>query len=433
MGEARWFRMVLTMGLLGTLAVIPARGVAGPVSAKDVSADTSSPILAPFVNVWTGDGIDNLAPAVAYNSLHDEYLVVWYNCQGPATWDVYARRVRGDGTLLSSFTVATNAGELNWQPDVAYSPAQDQYLVVYSYECPPGDYDIWARRIGWDGSWMSAEFPISTDSDKQWNPAVAYSNQNDEYLIVYENWWGGGLRDVAAQRVRASDGHLLSWRNIATGAGEERFFPDVAYNEARNEYLIVYCFDLGSNGNIYGKVASASMDTLSSEIHICDDAFDQRFPSVAAGPDEYLVVWEDGTLGTNDYDIFARRVSGAGAPEGSSGGFCIAWETAELHVDPAVAYGAGYWYLVTWRYFGPAPSGEDVYGRHVLPGRDEPAGQAFGIDTSFDSQAHPALACDSAGVCLVVEEDKYTGGDYEIRGRFVTPYRVYLPLTLRQQ
>jgi hypothetical protein len=32
----------------------------------------------------------------------------------------------------------------------------------------------------------------------------------------------------------------------------------------------------------------------------------------------------------------------------------------------------------------------------------------------------------------VVEEDNWPSpGDYEIRGRFVRPYHVYLPLTLR--
>jgi len=111
----------------------------------------------------------------------------------------------------------------------------------------------------------------------------------------------------------------------------------VAYNEARNEYLIAYIFGAGSGGHIYGKVASVNLGTLSSEIHICDDFYDQEFPAVAAGPDEYLVVWEDGTWSTDDYDIYARRVSGDGTPQGSDGGFSIADATANFHVDPTVA------------------------------------------------------------------------------------------------
>jgi len=429
MKKVHWFALALILGLLMPFLAVPERGLAQSGKPGTELTAIQSPILDPFINIWV-DTVDNLAPAVAYNSLHDEYLVVWYNDRG-ATWDVYAQRVGGDGSLPSWFCVVHDAGKKNWQPDVAYNPTQDEYLIVYTYEHSSSDYDLYARRVSWNGGWMSNEIAINLEADKQWNPAVAYNSQNDEYLVVYENWWAGGLRDIAAQRVKASDGSLLSWRNIATGTGQERVFPDVAYNEARNEYLIAYTFDVGSNGNIYGKVASANLGTLSSEIHICDDAYDQDFPAVAAGPDEYLVVWEDGAWGTNDYDIFARRVSGDGTPQGPAGGFSIAKATANLHVDPDVAYGAGYGYLVAWRYYDSGSSGQDVYGRYVMPGQDSAAGDEFAIDGDSNSQANPAIACASSGDCLVVEEDNWPSGDYEIRGRFVRPYHVYLPLTLR--
>ena len=137
------------------------------------------------------------------------------------------------------------------------------------------------------------------------------------------------------------------------------------------------------------------------------------------------------TYSTNDYDIFARRVSGDGAPQGSSGGFEIdGVGDGNLHVDPAVAYGAGCGYLVAWRYY-EGGSDQNVYGRYVMPGQNSVAGEEFAIDSGSDSQRYPAVACNSAGDCLVVEEDNWPGADYEIRGRFVKPHHVYLPLALR--
>ncbi len=414
--------------LVGTLA--PMAVAREGVWKTDGANQIATPRLSPFINIWLDD-VDNYEPAVAYNSLHDEYLVVWYNDQGGGLWDIYARRVRGDGTLLSDFCVVSDVGRKNWQPDVAYSPTQDAYLVVYTYEVNASDYDLWAKRVGWNGGWMSAEIHINQEAGKQWNPAVAYNSQNDEYLVVYENWWGGGLRDIAAQRVKASDGSLLSWRNIATGAGEERVFPDVAYNQARNEYLIVYGYGPSNNGGIRGKVASTNLGTLGSEVHICEDFhYDQDFPAVAAGPDEYLVVWEDGDWSTNNYDIFARRVNGDGS-QGPSGGFEIdGIGDSNLHVNPAVAYGAGYGYLVAWRYY-EGGSNQNIYGRYVMPGQDSAAGEEFAIDGDSGSQRYPAVACNPSGDCLVVEDDNYPGPDYEIRGRFVRPHHIYLPLTLR--
>lgn len=430
MRKTCWFALFLVLGLLVSLGAVPSKELSQPASAAGGPADIQSPILDPFINIWTSDGVENLAPAVAYNTRHDEYLVVWYNEQGPSVWDVYARRVRGDGTLLSWFTVVSAAGQKNWQPDVAYSPAQDEYLVVYTYEVTAGDYDVWARRVSWNGGSISPEFPINTGADMQWNPAVAYNGQRDEYLVVYENWWAGGTRDIDAQRVRASDGQLQTRCNIATG-GVERISPDVAYNEARDEYLVVYTCGVGPNGNIVGKVASGNLGTLSAEIDICSDSYDQDFPSVAAGPDEYFIAWEDGVWGTDDYDIYGRRVDGDGVPQDPDGGFAIAGETANLHVDPAVAYGSGYGYLVAWRYFDAGASGEDVYGRYVMPGRNQPTGAAIAIDDGANLQGSPALACNRAGDCLVVERDDWPGVDYDIRGRFVRPHHVYLPVTFR--
>jgi len=428
---------VLALGSLVAIMAIPDKGLAQPLRAKSQPAAMQSPILDPFINIWV-DTVDNLEPAVAYNSNHDEYLVVWYNDRG-ATWDIYAQRVGGDGTLRSWFCVSHDTGFHNYDPAVVYNPDQDEYLIAWVYDSVITGSDIWARLVKWDGSDLGnpryAEFPMNQDNDTQWNPAVAYNSQNNEYLVVYENWWAGGLRDIDARRVN-KDGTALgpaSGVNIATGSGQERVFPDVAYNEARNEYLIAYTFGVGSNGNIYGKVAFANLGTLSSEIHICDDSFDQDFPAVAAGPDEYLVAWEDGIWTTNDYDIYARRVSGDGTPQGSAGGFSIAGATTNLRVDPAVAYGAGYGYLVAWRYYDPGSSGQDVYGRYVMRGQNSASGDEFAIDNDWDSQANPAIACALSGDCLLVEEDNLPSppGDYEIRGRFVRPHRVTLPLVLR--
>ncbi|MBN1535794.1 MAG: hypothetical protein JW908_03600 [Anaerolineales bacterium] len=399
-----------------------------------------APPLSLFINIMV-DGVDNYNPAVAYNSVHDEYLVVFENDRG-ATRDIYAQRVAGDGTLKSWFTIVSNANKWNYLPDVAYNPIQDEYLIVYTYQINTTDYDIWARRVKWNGADLGLpayqEFLINGDSDKQWYPSVAYNSQNDEYLVVYENYWSSTMRDIAAQRVAGASGggtgggQLLSWRNIATGTNQVRRLPDVAYNATRNEYFITYTYqNSATNGDIYGKITSANMGTLSSEKSICADSFDQNAVSVAAGTDEYLVVWEDGTSGSTDYDIYARRVSGDGSLPGPSGGFSIDSTGTDTRAEPNVAYGYVNEYLVTWRYVSGGGTGDDVYGRFVKPGQDAPWGNQFYIDTGPYSQRAPAVACGFFDDCLVVEEDNWPGADYEIRGRFVLINRITLPVILR--
>jgi hypothetical protein len=325
--------------------------------------------------------------------------------------------------------VVSDANKWNYLPDVAYNPVQDEYLIVYTYQVSTSDYDIWARRVKWNGADLDKppyqEFYINIDSDKQWYPAVAYNSTNDEYLVVYENYWADGRRDIAAQRVAGvAGGGLLSWRNIATAPSTVRRLPDVAYNEARNQYLIAYTYQYSAtDGDIYGKIATSNLGTLSSEKHLVDNTENQDGVALAAGPDEYLAVWNDNG-GTT---IYGRRVTGAGATQSY---IPLATDSGQTHVEPDVAYGNVYGYLVTWRYATGGASGDDVYARLVKAGQNVPSGGRFAIDTWTGSQRSPAVACATDGDCLVVEEDNW-GGDYEIRGMFVLAYHVYLPLALR--
>jgi hypothetical protein len=432
--QKRW-RSGLWLALRVGLLVICATSLGPSVEAGTAPAHLSSPHLGDLITIFE-DSVNNVSPAVAYNTLHDEYLVVWHNYR-PVTTDIYARRVGSNGAVKSWFCVATVDGETYNYPAVAYSPAQDQYLIVYVHESSGTDYDIKAKRLSWNGGLMSEEFVIIDDADKQWLPAVAYNSVDDEYLVVYNNWWAGGLRDIAAQRVRASDGALLSWRNIATGAGgdgKSRLFPDVAYNASRNEYLIAYSYEHSASAyDIYATVASANLGTLSSELHIVDDADFQDRVALAAGPDEYLAVWEDGpsyVVSPVYRTIGARRLTGAGTLEPP---MVIVDETDEVHERPDVGYRGIWGYLTTW-LFEFAYGDENVLGRCVRSGQNEPAGGRFAIDDRGGDQDEAALTCAPSGDCLVVYQDDWNTGaeiDPEIRGRLAGPWHSYMPLAIR--
>jgi hypothetical protein len=91
-------------------------------------------------------------------------------------------------------------------------------------------------------------------------------------------------------------------------------------------------------------------------------------------------------------DIYTQRVSGDGAPQGSSGGFPVAGATSNLYVESDVAYGMGYGYLVAWTHDATGSSDYDVYARYVLPGRDVASGGEFVIDATAHDQEKPSVA-----------------------------------------
>jgi hypothetical protein len=430
--KIRFLFLVIGFTLLTMLFVFSVKADENPT---DFTSPNLSPTvkLGPTIDIWMDD-VNNSSPAVAYNNHHDEYMVVWYNDRDGGARDIYARRVRGDGTLLSSFTVAQGENIRYYDPDIAYSPKHDEYLVVYTYDIPGMDDDIRALRVNWDGSWISSEIQIGRPdkSGNQVHPAVAYNSQADEYLVVYENKWIGP-KDIDAQRVRASDGAILSWRNIATGPAELRSFPDVAYSPGDDYYLIVYTYQPSSStdpGDILGKVTSLNMSYLSAEIEICSDANDQKWVSLDGSADEFLVAWED-SPSTSTREIYARRVASDGTPLGPSGGFWIAGSPGSSNGSPKVAYGAGGAYLIAWHHhiFG---SDYDIFARFAMPGRDSALGSEFLLDDHSFTQLDPVLACSSFADCLMAHFGNVASGvEFDIRGRLVMLNRVFLPISIR--
>jgi hypothetical protein len=91
---------------------------------------------------------DEYSPDIAYNSNHNEYLVVWENIWPGGHHDVYAQRVSGDGRLLSWFAVASSSNR-QMNPSAAYDPVHDRYLVVWSYDYygDDSDWDVNGRFI----------------------------------------------------------------------------------------------------------------------------------------------------------------------------------------------------------------------------------------------------------------------------------------------
>lgn len=130
-------------------------------------------------------------------------------------------------------------------------------------------------------------------------------------------------------------------------------------------------------------------------------------------------------------DVYARRLAADGTPLGLGGGFRITGSLGRHDDAPSVAYGGGYGYLIAWRRFMGGPD-YNVYGRYAMPGRDSGVGGEFALDDDVAAQTQPAVACATNGDCLMAEEDNNgVGGDFEIRGRLVMPYHVYLPLVVR--
>jgi hypothetical protein len=305
-------------------------------------------------------GFDAFVPAVAYNSQANEYLVAW---QGDDTTDdefeIFGQRLGGTGVPVGAndFRIsdmgpdgATNFNALD--PAAAYDAKTNEYLVVWKGDDnSPGlvdnDFEVFGQRIGAGGNETGAnDFRISDmgpDGSTGFpvlNPAIAFGEQPNEYLVVWrsdddtpplvddEPEIFGQLLDAAGNAIGANDFRISQMGpdgNTSVGG----FRPSAGYSTGSNEFLVVWYGDditpplVDEEFEIYGQRLSAAGTAVGADDFRLslmgpdgDANFDSAAPDLAYGskPNQYLVSWqgEDDAkpLVDNEFEIFARRASG---------------------------------------------------------------------------------------------------------------------------
>jgi len=356
-------------------------------------------------------------PHVAYNNVRDQYLVVWQNFWG-ANRDIYAQRLDGEGNLLSSFAVSAGAGHDRVQPAVAYDDINDQYLVVwaYDYNGSAADWDIKGRRIPWNGpDPLLPEFYIDGASGSQLVPEVAFAHSQQEFMVVYYNNPGSGATNISGRRV-ALDGTLPDGSFVVASGATDREDPDIAYNLARNEYLVTYSLT-GSN-ILATRLTAGGIILGGGEFGIAEWAEPESRPAVASckgNADQYFVVWQSQQSATNN-EIYGRFVSGGGVT-----GVVTSFDGNFQQNADVACHAPSLEYLVVY---------EEEYGNGALG----VAGQrltmygtlspTFAIRPVYTGQledhTRPAVAAGKDGGFLAAWEDDRAGTSFQdIHGRMV--------------
>ncbi|HEY90040.1 MAG TPA: hypothetical protein G4N98_09995 [Thermoflexia bacterium] len=271
---------------------------------------------------------------------------------------------------------------------------------------------------------IGAEIAISELDNSQYQPAVAYNWKHQEYLVVWENVWGGGGHDIYAQRV-SDTGELKSWFYVpddTTFTKHDRKQPAVAYDPVNDRYLVVWIYDTvgdGSNLDIHGRfVPWEGVDAGEKEFSINGWSSNQWEPKIAYGrtPEEFLVVWMNTPSGVSTY-ISAQRITAATGAKPDSA--ISVTSGAENRDNPDVAFNlAQNQYLITWD-INNSGSGFDVYGRRLHGGSNNFAGGEIGIAGWPGNEENPRVAACSAMDKYLVAWQSAASGHDDVYVRFV--------------
>ncbi|MCB8979475.1 MAG: hypothetical protein H6657_18855 [Ardenticatenaceae bacterium] len=400
---------------------------------------------------------DESDPSVALCA-GDQYLVVFeYGSE------IYAQYLDNAGNRLGiPFVVSTDVySESN--PAVACDWNRNLFVVVWQHDyVNSGDMDIQAQvilgtRPASRETAVAAVLNVADSLIDETNPAIACNSDASGCLVVYERAENSG--DVYGQRVFFSgSSFLLQGDGFAIGSftAAERN-PAVAWGTFDHDYLISWEYQDASAWRI---VSSYVWDTLQGGSQIQTSTafltgselpYNQLNPAVAYNgrSHRFLLVFQHAYLGDgSDYDIYGLRL----VPGGGSQGDLITIDFSLYNNEqPAVAYGSGPYYLPGGRgadqflvsYVTETPSGRWIHA-HAIYGTFQIGSQLLSstpivlyqtaAGPNFDLLNPDVVGSLNNGRYLTIWESMisgFAGTDYNVRGRLVAPYSVFLPAIIR--
>lgn len=331
---------------IAALAALALLGIANPASA----GWGSQPVGTPLCNAY---GDQHLPVSVSDGS--GGVFVVWVDLRAGG-FDLYAQRVDASGTALwtpNGVAVCTAPG-LQDLPRVIADGAGG--LIVAWEDLRGADFDIYAQRFTGNGvrQWAVDGVKLCGASGEQASPSIV-ADANGGAIVAWTDLRGAAA-DVYSQRVNAAG--VAQW---------------------------------AVNG-----------------VAICTAAFDQDATSlVSDGAGGAIAVWSDLRSGTQ-HDVYARRITAAGAPLWASNGVALCTAVDE-QLSPAVCSDGAGGAIVTW--FDHRGAFFDIYAQRVTgAGAAQWAANGVPVCTASNDQQNPAIIPDGAGGAFIAWEDARTSG-----------------------
>ena len=271
-----------------------------------LSTDTMGQVSSEFEIAATN--LTEWIPKIAYNSVDDEFLVVWTEQgvrepEGPSLYGIVAQRFSSLGEkITSSINPAGDpVSKIVLLPTPEHNEFTNEYLIAYTMSGI--GFDQFCTIINNTGTIMEEPFPISEKLRSQMHSSVAFNTQEREFFVVY-NSSESGSPDIKGV-ILDEDGTPVSGELMINDTEGDQYNPYIVYNPTDNTYLINWedfrnVPTWQENSDIYGALLDSNGNVIVNDIPMLDDfgtedEGDQRHNNIVYNPDknEFLVSWSD--------------------------------------------------------------------------------------------------------------------------------------------
>ncbi|MEM7032744.1 MAG: LamG-like jellyroll fold domain-containing protein [Chloroflexota bacterium] len=342
---------------------------------------TNGDLIGDAILVSGADGTQN-EPDVVWNSFQNEYLVIWNDHRyGWASNGIWARRIDPNGVpLLSEFELLPPSDEVSL-PAIATANNGTSLLVWADKRV--GAYDVYGQYLASDGTPTGAELTIDNDfSYAQLQPDVAYDPQANTFLVVWSDRRDGdGVFDLVSQQLD-TQGNLGPNGNVELiGHTDDMRYPSVASNGA-GQFLVAAQREVsGSNYELQGVRVAASDGSKINEFGIVTGSGKRQYVSISQTSNNgYRVVWRNyGEIESQRVDINGTVVGGLTQLNTTTSG------TQHL---PALAHD-GTQSLVVW--VDPGQAGPTVITGRLIDDADTLTSDEFFVSPYFTKREWPSV------------------------------------------
>ena len=251
--------------------------------------------------------------------------------------------------------------------------------------------------------------PLTSLDGEESDPDLAYDPALSQFLLVFRHAiyvTSDYTYSIQAQFISNNGTPIGSSLILSTQGSQYRLHPAVAYNSALGEFLVIWAqqFQVGSEDyDIYAQRVSIYGNPVGGIITIDYSPDSDSYPDIAYNPitGEYLAVWERYQSGQSE--IYARRLNASGDP--IYDGIFIASDSVD-ESGAAVAYDGRTGEFLVVYHIESDDGNYDIFGQRVSSIGDLSGGLIL-ISTASGNQMDPQLAYNlNTDQYLVVWQDE---------------------------
>ncbi len=379
--------------------------------------------------VWQPDGVSPCITsteetgAVLVPDDRGGAIVAWVDMRNMADNDIYAQRVRSDGSMdwqANGVPVCRAAGE---QCFLSMCGDGSGGAIVSWWDKRSGGYCIYAQRVDASGvpRWRTDGIEVCAvanfNIDFLQPAAMAVSDNAGGVIIAWEDYRANDIAsDIYAQRLDSLGTPLWQANGVAVcDAISGQWSPVVASDGDHGAIVAWHDFRDGRSSNIYAQRVSKDGECLWSPggAPVCAESGDQFEPAaVSDGEGGAIVAWIDLRSGTS-FDIYAQRIGAAGGIAWGAGGVPLCADEFKQS-DPAVVTDGAGGAIAAW-HDSRGGQGTDIRGNRIsADGIVRWHAGGILVCAASGDQRHVSAAADGEGGAFLAWEDARSGAGWDI-------------------